>query len=302
MKKIILFGKNGQVGKELQHTIKNMGMLISYGRSSANFENLSALKKIIKEEKPDIIINAAAYTAVDRAEDEQKKAKLINTDAVALLAEETKKLNGLLIHYSTDYVFDGKKNLEYRELDATNPQNIYGQTKRDGENAIQSINCKHLIFRTSWVYSNYGHNFIKTIVKVAKIKTELKIINDQTSTPTSAEFIADVTAHCLNDLLLMNNELMSQKSGIYHLSPNGKTNWYEYAKFIISELSFLGVHFKTPTENIFPITSAELKTAATRPLYSKLNTDKISSTFNLDMMDWHVPLRKVLSSLAEQNQ
>jgi len=194
--KILLLGANGQVGYELQRTLLTLGELKSCTRKQANLENLEGLRSLIQDYRPNVIVNAAAYTAVDRAESDQNKAELINSTAVGILAQEAKSLDAWLVHYSTDYIFDGEKLNAYVESDTTNPINVYGSTKCKGEELIASSGCKHLIFRTSWVYGSHGDNFAHTMISLFQEKDELSIVNDQIGVPTSAELIADVTSDC----------------------------------------------------------------------------------------------------------
>ena len=198
--KILLLGANGQVGWELQRSLAPLGQIKNCDRQTIDIGNFENLRRCLSDFRPEIIVNAAAYTAVDKAESERVKACLINADAVAVLADEAKKLNACLIHFSTDYVFDGTKLNAYLEIDKTNPQSVYGKTKLQGEEAIKNSECNHLIFRTSWIYSTRGVNFAKTIIRLAKEQQELKVVDDQFGVPTSAELVADITALCLNQI------------------------------------------------------------------------------------------------------
>jgi dTDP-4-dehydrorhamnose reductase len=292
--KILLLGADGQIGWQLRRALAPLGSIKACNRSEANLEKPEQIKALITEYSPNIIVNAAAYTAVDKAEEEFKKAALINISAVALIAEEAKKLNALLVHYSTDYVFDGKKSSGYTEDDLTYPLSIYGKTKLEGENKIRESGCNHLIFRTSWVYSNRRNNFIKTIIRLANERKELRIVSDQIGSPTSADFIADVTAHCI----IQNHNY--KKYGIYNLTSSGEVSWHGLAKFAISELQKDGVNFKTKLENIIPITTEEYPLPAKRPKHSTLNTDKIKKTFKINIPDWQYHVKMMLDSYTNR--
>ena len=296
--RILLFGANGQVGWELQRSLSPLGEILACDLNNVDLENQSALKALILDYKPTVIVNAAAHTAVDKAESEPEKAKRINADAVEIMASEAKKLNAWLIHYSTDYVYDGTKaNTEsYIETDTTNPQSVYGKTKLQGEESIRKSECKHLIFRTSWVYAAHGNNFIKTMIRLAKEKDELKIIADQTGAPTSAELIADITALCLHQLF-HNNHNNEQLIGTYHLTPTGETNWHGFAKFAISEALKKGASLKTTPEKIYPITTSEYPLPATRPANSRLNCTKLCNSFMIQLPPWQKHVTRLISEI-----
>jgi len=298
---ILLLGKDGQVGWELQRALAPIADITAFNRQEADLEQPGRVREIIRELSPQIVINAAAYTAVDQAESEPERAMRINADAVAEIADETKKQNGLLIHYSTDYVFDGQKQAPYLETDFTNPLSMYGKTKRAGEMAIKESGCHHLIFRTSWVYALRGRNFVKTILRLAHEKEELRIIDDQYGAPTSAELIADITAliiwrfkDCLSG--------MERVSGIYHLAAAGETSWHGYATQIVSEALRLGARLKTEPENILPICASEYPLPAPRPANSRLNTKKLSDTFGVTLPDWQLFVQRVISEILLEKQ
>ena len=282
--KILLLGKNGQVGSELQHTLSSLGNLIALDRNSdfgycGDLSNLDGITQTIRELKPDIVINAAAYTAVDRAEDDRAQSLLINALAPARIAAEVLALDGLFVHYSSDYVFDGSGSIGRKESDPTGPLNFYGVSKLAGEQAVSDSGCKHLILRTSWFYGFSGKNIIKRIVSLAKKNTELSIVDDQFGVPTGADFLADVTVQILNKVLKDPG-----LSGLYHLVPVGETSWYEYAKYVINSSQDLGVIFSL--KNLLPVSSHMYPVRAQRPLNSRLDTKKISDTFSLDLPDW----------------
>lgn len=280
MKTILLFGKNGQIGQELQHALRPLGSIVAVGKQECDFTCADAIMACLKKTKPDLIVNAAAYTAVDKAETDEQQAKAINATAPGILAEEAKRRQIPLIHYSTDYVFDGQATSPYVESDTPNPLGVYGQTKLAGERAIMAATDHFLILRTSWVYGRRGHNFYLTMLRLAAEKEELRIVNDQIGTPNWSQFIAETTAHIIPDF-------SCDKSGIFHLSCQGTTTWYAFAKEI-----FKNAHLaKTPT--LIPIATFEYPTPARRPAYSALNSHKLSQTFNLPMPLWQDTFRRL---------
>ncbi len=293
MKKILLLGKSGQVGWELQRALCPVGEFIALDRHDTiycgDLAQLNELKKTIQTIKPDIVVNAAAYTAVDQAEMDQKSAILINADAPALIAQTCNEINALFIHYSTDYVFNGLGNKPWSESDATEPVNQYGKSKLLGELAILESGCRHFIFRTSWVYAARGQNFIKTILRLARQHKTLHIISDQIGVPTGAELLADVTAQILIKYSKNNHE------GIYHLCPQGETSWYTYATYILEcakdwDKTILN-------QGIQPISSAEYQTQAKRPLNSRLNTQKLEQTFTVTLPFWQTGVNRAIQEI-----
>ncbi|STX50221.1 dTDP-6-deoxy-L-mannose dehydrogenase RmlD [Legionella busanensis] len=291
--KILLFGKSGQLGWELKRSLMPLGELIALDRHSelvANFENLTGLATTIRFIKPDIIVNAVAYTAVDKAENEQHLATLINTKATAILAQESAKLGALLVHYSTDYVFDGSGNKSWQETDKPKPLNFYGMSKLQGEQEIINSGCIYLILRTSWVYGTYGKNFIKTILRLGQEKETLKIIDDQIGAPTGAELLADVTAHLLKAINLNPN-----LTGLYHLTASGDTSWHGFAQFILDEAKKLGTALKI--QDLLPIPSKEYITPALRPLNSRLNTHKLQETFSVYLPNWQLGVARAVKEI-----
>lgn len=298
--RILLLGSNGQVGWELQRALSPLGVVMAYDRHQANLENLLNLKQVLLDVSPDLIINAAAYTAVDQAESESDKAYLVNAKAVGVIAETAKKLNVRFVHYSTDYVFDGTKVGSYVEEDSTAPLNVYGKSKLEGEQAIIGSGCDHFIFRTSWVYGQHGKNFIKSILRLAQTKDVLKVVNDQYGAPTSAELIADVTAHMLkNTFNGVENE--QKENGIYHLTSSGRTNWFEFARYIIDQAQHFGSTFKLTSNKVTPITSEEFPLPAQRQKNSSLNVDKLSKKIELMMPDWRFHVSRTISQLTNLN-
>ncbi|STX27714.1 dTDP-6-deoxy-L-mannose dehydrogenase RmlD [Legionella beliardensis] len=291
--KILLFGKNGQLGWELQRALAPLGELIALDRHStltANLENLAGIATTIRTVKPDIIVNAAAYTAVDKAESEQDLAILINAKAPAVLAQEGAKTGSLLVHYSTDYVFDGSNHISWQENDAPSPLNFYGVSKLQGEQEIINSGCQHLILRTSWVYGTYGKNFIKTILRLSQEKETIKIVNDQIGAPTGTELLADVTAH-----LLKATTLDPALSGLYHLAASGETSWYDFAHFILEEAKKLAQ--QSTIKNLIPIPSEDYITPAQRPLNSRLNTKKLQHAFSIHLPNWQLGAARVIREI-----
>ena len=296
---ILLLGANGQVGWELRRSLAPLGEIRAYDRHTGNLQKLDDLSRLIRDFSPEAIVNAAAYTSVDKAESELDEAFLINSKAVEFLAKEAKLLNAWFIHYSTDYVFDGLKSGAYIETDTPNPQSVYGQTKYDGEESIKESKVKHLIFRTAWVYSKRGNNFIKTMIQLAKKQDELKVVNDQIGAPTGAELIADVTALCLYQIAQYNNSAHNL-SGTYHLTPTGETSWHGFAQFIIAEALGLGVKFRASFENVQAISTSEYPLPAKRPSNSLLDTKKICNTFNVYMPPWQTHVERLFKELYSQ--
>ena len=294
--KLLLFGSNGQLGWELQRSMATLGLLKACDRNTVDFCDLDGLRKLIRDYKPDVIVNAAAYTDVDKAESDEENAFQVNSKAVDLLAQEAKILDAWLIHYSTDYVFDGAKMGSYIEEDKTNPLSVYGKTKLQGEEAIKKSKCKYLIFRTSWLYGTHGKNFFKTIIKLAKERDELRVVSNQIGAPTSAELVADVTSLCL--YRIAQNSLSSKEiSGIYHLTATGKASWYDFAKYVITEAKKSGGVFLTNPENIIAINASEYVSPVKRPKNSLLDTQKLCKTFNLQLPVWQIHADRVIREL-----
>lgn len=276
--KIAIIGKGGQVGFECMRTMSLSENIIGYSRSDYNHD-YQKLKELLLIEKPDFIINAAAYTNVDKAEIDKENCSLANIELPELLANVCKKLDSSLVHISTDYVFDGIKELPYDENDKVGPINYYGESKLLGENKIIASGCDHIILRTAWVYGHKGINFVKKMISLAQEKETLKIIDDQFGSPTSARFLAQL----INHLILINPKGFGDKAGIYHASAGGKTNWYEFGKMVIDESvpSSLKV-----VKEIIPVDSNTFKTIAKRPKYSVLSTSKLSKTFDIFPPAW----------------
>ncbi len=297
MTRILLLGRDGQVGWELQRSLAPLGTVIAPGLDVLQFEQFDALRDVVRRNAPDLIVNAAAYTAVDRAEAEPEVAAIVNSHAVRVLAEEARKLGALLVHYSTDYVFDGRKAGSYTEDDAPNPLSVYGRTKLDGDRAIQASGCRHLIFRTSWVYAARGGNFARTILRLARERDEIKIVADQTGAPTSAELIADVTALCVGYVRHC-PERFAGVDGIYNLVASGVTSWHSYAQFVVENATRLGLPLRLTSASIRPIATSEYPLPAQRPANSQLATDKLNRVFGIELPHWQIHLERVIEELV----
>ena len=296
--KILLLGKNGQVGWELQRSLAPLGELIALDRqtvdgSCGDLSDIDALRSTIRKVKPDVIVNAAAYTAVDKAEAEIDLADLVNGQASRVMAEEAASLDAWLIHYSTDYVFSGQGATPWREADLVAPVNRYGASKLAGEQAIIASGCKHLIFRTSWVYAARGNNFAKTMLRLAREHEALNVIADQIGAPTGAELIADVTA-----LALQKVRLNSELTGIYHLAASGEVSWHGYADYVINFARSQGELLAVKVVN--PIDTTDYPTPARRPLNSRLNTQKLRDNFSLYLPDWQSGITRMLREVLNK--
>lgn len=290
--KILLLGKNGQVGWELQRSLAPLGEVISLDRNGLNqwcgdLSKPDQIYQTIVDIAPNVVVNASAYTAVDLAETEQDMANLINYVAVGKIAEACAQIKALLVHYSTDYVFDGEGTSKFNETYALKPLSVYGQTKALGEQAIQNAQCNYLIFRTSWVFAQKGKNFLKTMLALSQQREELSIIDDQIGAPTSAELIADVSAHAIVQTLRDQTKI-----GIYHLVASGETSWFEYANYIFEQAKNLGVNLAIQQVN--PIPTAAYPTPAKRPHNSRLNNQKIQHAFQIYLPDWKVHVQRTV--------
>lgn len=300
--KILLLGKNGQVGRRLKDALVPLGHLICLGKEDVDFLKPESLKIALELHRPQIIINAAAYTAVEKAEYEADIAYQINAAAPGELAYHAAKNGSLLVHYSTDYVFDGRKIGEYNENDESCPLNIYGKTKLEGERSIITSGCKYLIFRTSWVFDSLGQNFPKTILKAAAFNEYLDVVSDQIGTPTSAKLIANVTAFVLQQLLLFGYTQFNRIEefyGIYNLTGKGSVSWYEFAKILLQHASLKGFRLQCREENIRPILSANYSSKALRPLNSRLDTNKLEQKFGFFLPKWDIYLPSLIDDLVE---
>ena len=291
--KILLTGKNGQVGFELLKKLNTLGEVIATDRQELDLANPQAIRDFIDQTKPNIIINAAAYTAVDKAESDSELCYQINVVATEVLTEKAIELNIPLVYFSTDYVFDGLKKGSYTETDQTNPQSVYGKTKYEGEERVRK-HPKHIILRASWVFGSHGSNFLKTILRLITEKETLSIVADQWGSPASASMLADVTFKIVDEIIKNKN---FNDYGTYHVTNEGETNWHQYASLIATEAMQLGLKIKCEANHICPILTSEYPTAANRPFNSRLNTEKLKKTFMLELPNWDLEVKKVLRGL-----
>jgi len=294
MTRILLLGKDGQLGWELQRALAPLGPLVALGRADCDLADPDRLRAVVRAAAPDVIVNAAAYTAVDKAESDPQPCSAVNSVAPGILADEAKRSGAWLVHYSTDYVFDGSKQGAYREDDATAPLSIYGATKLAGEQAIRQSGCRHLIFRTSWVFAARGGNFAKTMLRLAREREALNVVADQTGAPTSAELIADVTALCLRDILRPGGEALQ---GLYNLAASGETSWHGYARFVLDQAARAGVALKCDPAAIAPIPASAYPLPARRPANSRLDTAKLRQAFGVHLPDWTYHVERMLTEI-----
>ncbi|WP_201616706.1 dTDP-4-dehydrorhamnose reductase [Psychrobacter immobilis] len=299
-KKIVLLAHTGQVGFELHRQLQSLGSIITVSRGDVDFLDSDAVYKHIDELAPDIIVNAAAYTAVDKAETDENNAFALNRDLPQTLAKLSVAHDALLVHYSSDYVYPGNGETPWREDDPTSPQNLYGQSKLEGDLAIERTATKFLIFRTSWVYAARGNNFLRSMLRLGQEREGLNIVNDQIGAPTPARLIATVTLLCIQRILVSNKA--QELSGVYHLAPSGYTSWYGFAKTIFEGARSKGIELALKEEGLGQIESSEYPTPATRPLNSRLSLDKIESAFGLSMPTWQSQLALTLDEWLEMNQ
>jgi dTDP-4-dehydrorhamnose reductase len=294
--KLLLLGRDGQVGTALTQLLAPLGEIVALGRDGADLSQPDRLAAIVQRERPDVIVNAAAYTAVDKAESEPELARLVNADAPAALAQVAAETGAWLIHYSTDYVFDGKKSEPYVEDDATAPLNVYGATKRAGEVAIGDVGGKHLIFRTSWVHAPGRSSFAAKILTLAQSRDELKVIDDQIGAPTSARMIAEITRRALEQI----ERGRPLDSGIYHLAAAGETSWHGYASYVVGEALKRGATLRVAMDRVLPVPSSAFPSPARRPHNSRLSTYKLRSALGIDLPDWRVDLMGTLDTLVPE--
>lgn len=292
--RILLVGKGGQVGSELQGTLAALGDLVALDRTVADLERPDDVAALVRRERPDVIVNAAAYTAVDKAEGEADRAQLVNATAVAALARAAADLGATLVHYSTDYVFDGTKAGRYVETDEPRPLSVYGRTKLAGEEAVTASGCRHWIFRTTWVYAAHGHNFIRTMLRLGRERDELRVVDDQFGVPTSASLIARVTADCL----ARHAAGSAPPPGIYHLAPRGETTWCRFARTILAAASDRGVVLRCPPENVVGIATADYPLPARRPANSLLDTTKLETALTIRLPEWQDDVPSVVAALV----
>lgn len=310
MKRILLLGKNGQVGWELQRSLAPLGEVIALDRHGAALPNAkpagqpesslcgdlarpAQLASGVLALRPDVVVNAAAYTAVDTAETDAELARTINSLAPASLASACAAVGAWLVHYSTDYVFDGTGSRPWRESDSTGPLSVYGRTKLEGEERIRDSGCRHLIIRTSWVYAARGTNFAKTVLRLAGEHEELKVVSDQIGAPTGADLLADVTAH-----MLRLAEGRVERVGTYHVAATGETNWFEYARFVIEGARMRGRAFRLAPDRIIAVPTSAFPTTARRPNNSRLDCATVERVFGLRMPPWHFGVTRLLDELV----
>ena len=293
--KILLFGRNGQLGWELNRSLQPLGEIIVFDIEEVDFSEPESLRKIVQDESPDVICNAVAYTAVDKAEEDEELALKINGVAPGVLAEEALKLDALLIHYSTDYVFDGTKASPYIETDTPNPVNAYGRTKLAGELAVQSSGCDYLILRTSWVYASRANNFMLTMLKLAQEREELSIVSDQIGAPTTARLIAGTTVLCVQQI--MKERIAGvYSSDLYHLTASGHTSWHGFTEEIVN-LASQSEKLQLTIKDIKAIPTSDYPTPATRPMNSQLALTKLESIFTIKMPDWKKSLSLCMAEI-----
>lgn len=297
--KILLFGKGGQVGWELQRSLAALGDVVALDSGDmtlcGDFTDLDGIAATVRAVQPDIIVNAAAHTAVDKAESEPGLCRTINALAPGVLAREAAACGAWLVHYSTDYVFNGGGEQPWSETDSTGPLSVYGSTKLEGEQAIQASGCKHLIFRTSWVYAARGGNFAKTMLRLAGERDKLSIIDDQIGAPTGADLLADVTAHAIRAA-----RQRPELAGVYHLAAAGSTSWHGYASLVIETARNAGVAIKVAQQDIAAVTSDAFPTPAPRPKNSRLNTGKLQAAFDLTLPQWQQGVIRMLTEILEK--
>jgi dTDP-4-dehydrorhamnose reductase len=293
---ILLLGADGQLGWELRRALLPLGSVCACARAQADLADAAALQRVLEQQRPDLIVNAAAYTAVDRAESEPELAQRVNAAAPAELAAYAARSGAWLVHYSTDYVFDGSSEQAYDEAQAPNPQGVYGRSKLAGERAIVASGCRHLIFRTSWVYAARGANFARTMLRLAQQREQLRVVADQIGAPTAAELIADVSALALHRVRA-DPELARRASGTYHLAASGSTSWHGYARFVLEEARALGVELRCAPEQVQAIRTAEYPLPAPRPANSRLDCRRLRETFGVDLPEWQLQVRRMLAEV-----
>jgi dTDP-4-dehydrorhamnose reductase len=302
--KIVIVGRNGQLAWEAAQRFQWLGEIVCVGRPELDLTNIEGLREEVRRIRPLVLVNAAAYTAVDQAESEREAAMKINSEAPAAMAEEMKRLGGLFITYSTDYVFDGKKASPYSESDPTAPLNVYGASKLSGEKAIEAVGGSYLIFRTSWVYGARGKNFLKTILKLATERPELRIVDDQVGAPTWSRDLADATRKIIERLATRSSsagismgEALGDRRGVYHMTAAGSVSWFGFATAILDEMKKRGLS-KGKLADIVPIPSSEYPTPAARPQNSRLCNDKLKSVFGVALPQWRTSLTAVMDELG----
>jgi dTDP-4-dehydrorhamnose reductase len=297
--KILLTGKDGQLGFELARALAPLGEVVAVGRADCDLADSEALREMVRRAVPDVIVNPAAYTAVDRAESEREAAFAINARAPRVLAEEAERLGALTVHYSTDYVFDGAGQAPYTEADRPMPQSVYGNSKLAGERMLVEACPRHVVMRTSWVLGAHGGNFAKTMLRLAAERDQLSVVEDQFGAPTSAALLADLTAHLIRQYVREGDDAFPY--GIYHVAASGETSWYEYARFVIDAAHAAGKPLRARPENVRPVTTAAYPTAAKRPANSRLDTTLFRHTFGLRLPPWEEGVRYVLRHILQND-
>jgi dTDP-4-dehydrorhamnose reductase len=295
--KILLFGRNGQVGWELQRSLAPLGEVVALGSGGeaglcGDFLDPEGVARTVREVRPDAIVNAAAYTAVDKAESEPQAAEQVNATTPAAIAREAAAIGAWLVHYSTDYVFDGSGTRPWREDDPTGPLSVYGRTKLQGEQAIAAAHARHLVLRTSWVYAARGGNFARTMLRLARERDRLTVIDDQFGAPTGADLLADVTAHALRSLAAGRGE-----PGTYHVAAAGETTWNGYARFVVGQAQQAGEIFKAGPEQVVPVPTSSFPTPARRPHNSRLDTTRFRTAFGLVLPPWQQGVARMLQEI-----
>lgn len=298
--KTLLFGADGQVGWELRHSLAPIGQVRACDRRMVDLEQQDELRAAIRDYRPELIVNAAAYSAVDKAEADPDTAKRVNADAVGLLATEAKRLDAILVHYSTDYVFDGTKAGAYVETDTPNPLNVYGRTKLEGEKNILDSGCRHFIFRLSWIHAPRRANFVLTILRIAQEQETIRVVSDQTGTPTSARFVARMTALSLQEFAHAKRSTESLL-GIYNVAPTGVTSRYQLVCYLLREAQGYGIRFRCPPKNVQAISTTEYPLPAKRPLNGRLYIQKFRSTLNVRLPTWQTEIHHTLQKFSERN-
>lgn len=293
--KILLTGKDGQVGFELQRALAPLGTLVAVGRDSCDLANEAALRALVREVRPDVIVNSAAYTAVDKAEADQAPAFAINTEAPRILGEEAARLDGLVLHFSTDYVFNGEQDRPYAEHDVPDPRNVYGLSKYRGELALADACARHLVLRTSWVLGAHGSNFARTVLRLGAERDSFGVVADQYGAPTSAALLADLCAH----LLRQYGRSADVPFGTYHVAASGTTTWYDYARFVLAEAHAAGTPLKAGPDAVLALETQAYPTPAKRPRSSRLDTALFCTTFGVRLPPWEEGVRQVLQQIVE---
>ena len=284
---VLLFGAAGQLGHELASRLHVLGSVTALTRQDIDLSNAAALRSLLQAQQPAVIVNAAAYTAVDKAEQEPALAQAINVTAPSVMAEEAARSGAVLVHYSTDYVFNGQATRPYLETDPTDPQSVYGRTKRDGEQAVIQSGARYVLLRSSWVVGAHGQNFLKTMLRLAQERDSLRVVADQVGVPTSSAWMAETTVLALQQGL----------NGLFHLTPAGQTNWHAYAQYVLQQAQSLGWTLKATPEQVQAITTADYPLPAPRPAYSMLESSLLAKALNLELPPWQAGVDSVLRAL-----